>query len=111
MLLEVFAVADLELRSFEEHAEGVLDESAHRGDAANIVEAGADDLLRMGQNHSLHAAFLSLLEHKPGLADMKMATGQRQIVFGDDVEYLLDLVPHLLVRVQDRDRRRRADLL
>ena len=29
-------------------------------------------------------------------ADVKMAAGQRQIVFGDDVEHLLYLVPHLL---------------
>src|ERR1700674_2929817 len=65
----------------------------------------------MGQDHSLDAALLGLLEDKPGLTDMEVAAGQSQIIPRNDIEHLLHLVPYLFVRVQDKDRRRRTDLL
>ena len=53
------AGAGLELRSFEEHAERMLDKGAHGGDALDVVEAGADDVFRMGEDQTLDAAPLA----------------------------------------------------
>ena len=84
----------------------MLDHGAHRGDAPDIVEAGADDILRMGEDQPLDAAPLRLLEHEPGFADVQVAARQDHVVPGDHVEHVLDAVQHLLVGVEHRHRRR-----
>ena len=102
LMAQVLSCAGLELRSVQEHAERMLDHGAHRGDAPDVVEAGADDVLRMGEDQTLDAAPLRLLEDEPGLADVQVAARQDHVVLGDHVEHVLDAVQHLLVGVEHR---------
>ena len=84
----------------------MFDEGAHGGDAAHVVQARLDDVLRMGQYQGLDAAPLGFLEHQPGLADVQMTARERHAGLGDDVEDFLGVVAHRLVRVEDGHRRR-----
>src|SRR5579862_7328110 len=89
VMAQVFTRGDLELRSLQEHANGMFDKGAHRGDALDVVEAGADDLFGMREREFRDAAAFGFLEDQPGFADMNMPAREQHVVLGDHVQHFL----------------------
>src|SRR3546814_19773081 len=63
--IERFRIVEFELGSFDEHADRMLDISAHVDDLADVLDLGADDIDRMIDQQSANAPFLGFLEQRP----------------------------------------------